>query len=72
MKILVISDTHGHMDRAARVLKKESPVDAVIHCGDIEGQEHALEKMAACPCYMVTGNNDWASFLKREITTSFT
>ena len=71
MKILVISDTHGYIDRVAEALRRERPVDAVIHCGDIEGQEHMLEKIAGCPCYMVTGNNDWASHLKREITTSF-
>lgn len=69
MKILVISDTHGHMDALKLVMQKESPFDMLIHCGDIEGQEHEISRMAACPCYMVSGNNDWASWLKREITT---
>ena len=71
MKILVISDTHGHMERAALALKKTGPVDALIHCGDVEGQEHAIGKLAGCPCYMVSGNNDWGSSLRREITTAF-
>ena len=37
MRILVVSDTHGKLDRFMRVfekLKKESPVDLIIHCGD--------------------------------------
>ncbi len=71
MKILVISDTHGYLDRASLVMQKERPFDALVHCGDIEGQEHQLQKLAGCPCYMVTGNNDWASRLSREIETFF-
>lgn len=69
MKILVISDTHGHMERVKEVLDRERPIDILIHCGDVEGQEHAIQKLAGCPCYMVSGNNDWASWLSREITT---
>lgn len=69
MKILVISDTHGHLDRLKMILEKESPIDMLIHCGDIEGQENAVTQLAGCPCHMVSGNNDWASWLSREITT---
>ena len=36
MKILVISDTHGNIDRLNSILKKTGPYDALFHCGDIE------------------------------------
>ena len=34
MKILVVSDTHGHDENLMRVLQREWPIDALIHCGD--------------------------------------
>ncbi|MBR5420981.1 MAG: metallophosphoesterase family protein [Lachnospiraceae bacterium] len=60
MKILVISDTHGHVGRFESVLKKEGKPDAVIHCGDICGDEGMLEVMAGCPCHIVCGNMDFS------------
>ena len=39
MKILVVSDTHGHDENLMRVLQREWPIDALIHCGDLEGSE---------------------------------
>ena len=40
--------------------------DMVIHCGDIEGQEHIFSEYAGCPMKMVLGNNDFFSQLPRE------
>ena len=37
MKILVVSDTHGHEKNLMTVLNRVRPVDALIHCGDVEG-----------------------------------
>ena len=37
MNILVISDTHGRIEKAAeiyRILSKDQPVSFIIHCGD--------------------------------------
>ncbi|MEE1113819.1 MAG: metallophosphoesterase [Eubacterium sp.] len=70
MKILVISDTHGHAGRLWDVLNRTGQVDALIHCGDVEGQEDEIRDLADCPCYMVTGNNDWDSVLPDEITAT--
>ena len=57
MKIGVVSDTHG-------LLRPEVPavlegVDAILHGGDIGGQDilDALGELA--PVYPVRGNNDW-------------
>ena len=35
MKILIVSDTHGQEKNLEEVLEKESPIDALIHLGDL-------------------------------------
>lgn len=66
MKILVVSDTHGHSSELVQVLRKVKPIDGLIHCGDVEGQENYIRGIAECPCYMVKGNNDFFCDLPRE------
>jgi len=66
MKILIVSDTHGHNSDLEKVLSKIAPIDALIHCGDVEGQEEHIEAIAGCPTYIVSGNNDYFSHLDRE------
>ena len=39
MRVLIISDTHGHLENLKRVVKKIRKVDYCIHCGDVEGDE---------------------------------
>ena len=34
MKILVLSDTHGKLDKVYRVCEKLNNIDLIIHCGD--------------------------------------
>ncbi|MBQ1849878.1 MAG: metallophosphoesterase family protein, partial [Lachnospiraceae bacterium] len=65
MKVLIVSDTHRRNENYFKVLKYHPDADAIIHCGDIEGSEYALEQAAPCPVYMVTGNNDFFSELPR-------
>ena len=67
MKILVVSDTHGRDGNLNKVLRKVKPIDALIHCGDVEGREEQIVSMAECPTYMVAGNNDFFTELKREL-----
>lgn len=66
MKVLIVSDTHKRNDNFFRVLEKTSPVDMVIHCGDIEGSEYAIAESAGCPVEMVAGNNDFFTTLPME------
>ncbi len=70
MKILVVSDTHGHLDLYEKLIQKIKPMDLVIHCGDIEGQELMFENLnreiLGCNSVMVSGNNDFFSELDRE------
>ena len=66
MKILIVSDTHGHEKNLETVIEKTGPVDLFIHLGDIEGHEDYIEALAGCPVHMVSGNNDFFSTLPRE------
>lgn len=66
MKILIVSDTHGHEKNLETVIEKTVPVDLFIHLGDIEGHEDYIEALAGCPVHMVSGNNDFFSELPRE------
>lgn len=67
MKVLVVSDTHGKDENLEKVLEKVRPIDALIHCGDVEGREDYIAALAECPVYMVAGNNDFFTDLEREI-----
>lgn len=66
MKVLIVSDTHRKNENYFKVLGKVKP-DLVIHCGDAEGSEYALTEAADCPVQIVLGNNDFFSYLPREI-----
>ncbi len=66
MKILVVSDTHGSMLNLRECISKTSPIDMLVHCGDVEGQENDIREAAGCECHIVSGNNDYFSLLPRE------
>ena len=67
MRILIVSDTHGLGENLIKALEETAPIDALIHCGDLEGQAEYIRMLAGCPCYMVAGNNDWGTDLRREL-----
>lgn len=71
MRILVISDTHGHENSLKKMLDKVRPIDYLIHCGDAEEHEDLIRRLAACPCSIVRGNNDFFSSLPREEELEF-
>ena len=66
MKVLIVSDTHKHLENYKMVLRREKPIDLLIHLGDVEGQETEVEELAGCHVEMVSGNNDFFSPLDRE------
>lgn len=66
MKALIVSDTHKRNDNYFKVLEAVSPVDLVIHCGDVEGSEYLIENAAGCRTEIVAGNNDFFSELPME------
>ncbi len=66
MKIMIVSDTHGKHENLNAALRKEGPIDRLIHLGDAEGYEDYIEGQAQCPVDIVAGNNDFFSQLPQE------
>lgn len=66
MKVLIVSDTHRIDDNYHKVIEKESPIDLLIHCGDTEGSEELISKLANCKAEIVMGNNDFFTLLPKE------
>ena len=65
-KILIVSDTHGHLTNYETVLKKVGPVDQIIHLGDAERTEDQLAALSDAPFHMVGGNCDQGAGLPLE------
>lgn len=66
MKALIISDTHKRMEHFYEVMEQVGPLDLLIHCGDVEGNEDIIAETAGCRVEMVAGNNDFFSELTLE------
>lgn len=66
MKVLIVSDTHRKNDNYFKAVELQKP-DLVIHCGDAEGSEYVLSEAVDCPVQIVLGNNDFFSYLPREL-----
>lgn len=61
MRILVISDTHGNLDRFREIfekIKKEDPVQMIVHCGDHYDDAAVLRRSCGIPVVAVKGNCD--------------
>lgn len=66
MKVLIVSDSHGRSFYLERAILNVSPMDYIIHLGDIEGEEEYLRDIAPCPVFIVAGNNDFFSKEPKE------
>lgn len=61
MKLLVISDSHGHVVNLKHVMgfAKKFEIDAVVHCGDWDNVESVETVLSfGIPLYTVLGNAD--------------
>lgn len=65
MNILVISDTHGHLEKVYDMFEKlkdmttdGKPIDHIIHCGDYQRDGEAVSEELALPAITVEGNCD--------------
>lgn len=58
MKLLVISDTHGHIERAIRLLPLLTDLDAIVHLGDFLRDAEQLQKQTDIQVIAVGGNGD--------------
>lgn len=66
MKILVVSDSHGHRDYLLTIFLMNQDADCIIHLGDGARDTVCLEDVPALkkvPLYQVTGNCDWNNTL---------
>ena len=59
MKYLVVSDTHGSLINFMDMIRKEGNYDGLIHLGDVEGQDHEIERIIGNRAYIqIRGNCD--------------
>ena len=67
-KILVVSDSHGNNNNIIKALNKQSPVDMLIHCGDMEQDiQNSIGRRFNIDIYYVTGNCDFCLPTQKEI-----
>lgn len=60
MKILVISDTHGDINKAEEIIKKSNGIDLIIHLGDYFRDAQKLSSMFPyIPIEYIYGNSDF-------------
>ncbi len=73
MTILVMSDTHGDTMAIDSVLREQTDIDAVVHCGDVESDcDYLAEKLPPhLSLTAVSGNNDWFAQRPRHIVSTF-
>ncbi|MBE3587043.1 MAG: metallophosphoesterase [Thermoanaerobacteraceae bacterium] len=58
MRIGVIGDTHGYVERALKLLKQLEPLDMVLHTGDHYRDAGRLARVIPVPVKAVAGNCD--------------
>ncbi|MEK7188804.1 MAG: YfcE family phosphodiesterase [Patescibacteria group bacterium] len=71
MKIVIISDSHGHIQRIRHVVGFIAKIkaDAIIHCGDWDNEESVVEvAKAKIPVYGVLGNADYNPFVEGKLS----
>lgn len=60
MKILVISDTHGDIDKAEKAIKMNHDINLIIHLGDYFRDAQKLSSMfPGIPMEYIYGNSDF-------------
>ncbi|NLD19014.1 MAG: metallophosphoesterase [Clostridiales bacterium] len=58
MKILVIGDTHGKLNKVRDIFPRLTNIDLIVHTGDFIGDGQKLEKEFGIPVVAVKGNCD--------------
>lgn len=60
MKILMVSDTHGRVDRVVKVAQDHGDFDLIMHLGDYERDQEEIMRETGLDVLGVRGNCDWA------------
>ena len=63
MRILVVSDTHGHVYRLEKAIRSQPDIDMMIHLGDGERDIESVSHLLKVPVVAVCGNCDLYSAL---------
>lgn len=71
MKILIISDTHGHIGNALKLIKEIKNLDRIIHLGDLEKDAEDLDHLCRIPIDYVAGNCDYCTNAPYDKVISF-
>ena len=67
-KILVLSDNHRKLDYVEKVLRLHPDISMCIHLGDSEGEGEVQALLPkGCESYFLQGNNDFFSYLPKEV-----
>jgi putative phosphoesterase len=75
VKILIISDSHGHIANIKAVMEiaKKSDIKAVIHCGDWDNIQSVEAVLSfGLPLYTILGNADVEEGLKDYLRSNAT
>ncbi|MBE7011039.1 MAG: YfcE family phosphodiesterase [Ruminococcaceae bacterium] len=60
MKILLLSDSHGHVDRIEQIAASCPPIRLIVFCGDMDADLTAITNLFPdTPCLAVQGNNEY-------------
>lgn len=68
MKILVMSDTHGHRVNIQKALQKFCDADCIIHLGDFVKDAEYIKKLTDKKVYSLKGNCDISDSAVQELT----
>ena len=58
LKLFIIGDTHGHLDKVRKIYPHHKGVDMIIHTGDMQRDVYELEAEFNIPVISVPGNCD--------------
>lgn len=58
MKLLLLSDTHGKLDKAIQVYENLKDINMILHCGDMRDDAETLMAELDVPVAYVAGNCD--------------
>lgn len=58
MKVMVISDTHGHIDEVLKQYRRLDDIEIIIHLGDFKRDAHRIQQSVTADVISVKGNMD--------------
>ena len=66
MKVLIVSDTHGHDENLERAVMMETPFDMLVHCGMWRAVRFLSKLLWTAPAVLLPAIMTFFSDLPRE------